>query len=95
MNEPDYHRCHVEANTWIKVGLSKGQARRLKEFAKSKFRSKKTSAAGAWYLINLALDNLPVMEALLKAPADLDVLPSCGLEKMWEASARALRKGRN
>src|SRR5687767_12147286 len=58
--------CHVEANIWIKLGLSKSQAERLRTAAKALLKPEhRTSATAAWYLLNAAIQHLPLLHALI------------------------------
>jgi len=96
------HSCSIQGNyAYIRLGLSRNQARLIKQFAKHSFYPKdRRSATAAWYLLNTALAHLPLIEQLIKK--DLSACQrnegsseSWFLEGRWDRKAHASLKSLN
>lgn len=88
----DYSGCMIEGNTWIKVGLSKSQAARLRRAAKELLRPEfRTSGRAAWYLLNAAIVHLPVLVALIHKEGKGED----GFEMVCERTSRAVLRQLN
>ena len=96
---PQSHpRCTYHANYYLKIGLSPGQLRRLKHAAGILLKPEHSSSSNAaWYLLNVALSNLEIMERLLQKDLANTRVGSAinALEFFWERKARAAKEAVN
>lgn len=88
----DYSGCTIHGNTWIKIGLSKSQAARLRRAAKELLRPEyRSSGRAAWYLLNAAIVHLPVLAALIQKEGKGED----GFEMACERTSRAVLRQLN
>jgi hypothetical protein len=92
--------CIVEANVWLRIGLSKAQAKMLKQTAADWRVDGRPASSGqmARMFLSLALSNPEIMIALFDqdhAASQIGLDVGAGLEGFWQRKAKAHLEGRN